>query len=204
MVVVFGITYAWYFSLSYNTGKQPEDIQSILAHSGHGAVLSPGSPLYYVPFISAMIACIGLLMLARWARTLLLASTVAGLLIVPFAGVWVMAPFESFVGTIAGILGPALLGIAYSSPIAGKLSGGGAEDVPEEPEHVSLASEPDEGMVEVFETRDERLVAVIQSVLQENDIPFHFGAGAAQLFVPERDADRVREILLQLNSPEPS
>ncbi|HEV7239163.1 MAG TPA: hypothetical protein VGQ36_07970 [Thermoanaerobaculia bacterium] len=200
MVVIYGAMYAWYISLPYNTGKLPEDVQSILASSGHGAVLSPGSPFYYVPFVSAMIACVGLLMLARWARTLLLVSTVAGLLIVPFAGVWVSVPFEAFIGSIAGILGPALLGIAYSSPIADKLSRGGGGVVPEEQEQGELAAKPDEQMVEVFHTRDQTLVAVLRSALEENDIHFSFVADTARLFVPERDAERVKEILHQLNA----
>jgi hypothetical protein len=37
-------------------------------------------------------------------------------------------------------------------------------------------------------------VAVLRSALEENDIHFSFVADTARLFVPERDAERVKEI----------
>lgn len=219
LVLGYGVMYSWYFSLAYNVGTLPEDIQSILRYSGYGAVLSPNSPLYFVPFVAALIGCVGLLILARWGRTLLMASIVAGVVIAPFTGVFVATAFEGLIGAIAGTLGPLLLGIAYSSPIAARLSrwNDAALEPGKQRITMGLTREPGERVVEVLRSGDGSLLAVLESVLTENDIPFslagesiqdlfgggrlggyNFAIGPARLFVRERDAAKVREILQEL------
>jgi hypothetical protein len=225
LVLVYGLTSAWYFVLPYNRHKLPENVQAILAYAGYEAVLAADSPLYYVSIALTFVACLGLLLLARWGRTALVGSAIAAIAITPFAGVSVVAPFDSFVGSIAGTLGAVLLGISFSSPIREQLSSGSALMTHEELTEARKdepAPTPDEKIVEVFRSGDESLIPVLESVLMENDIPFsfsgetiqdlfaggrlggfNFALGPARLFVRERDAAHVREILYEMGIEEP-
>jgi hypothetical protein len=215
LVAGFAIAYAWYFALGSNTHKLPDAVQAILSHQGHGAILPEGSPLYYAPFVAAMVGSVGLLMMTRWGRTVLLASIASDVLLIPFAGVGVVAPFDALIGSIAWLLGAFILGVAYSPPIAAQLRRFGRK-ITEEDDFI-LQPQPTEKVVEVFSSGDESLLLVLESVLNEHGIPFslageniqdlfaagrlggfNFAIGPARLFVREDDVPRVKDVLREL------
>lgn len=221
LVLAYALTYAWYFTLSDRTAKLPADIQKILEYSGYGSILPAASPLHHLPFFAAMAGCVGLLLYARWGRALLLASVVAGLAIVPFAGIAITPAIDGFVGSIAGTLGVIVLAFSFSPPVAGRL---GRVTADEEETRVqlagSLAHQPSVEVIEVFRSDDETLLRVLEAALFENDIPFtlvndlgqdlvpvdglgsyNLARGPARLFVHQRDETRAREILHELHVP---
>ena len=219
-VVAFGVSYAWYYALGWSNTRLPENVRSALAYAGQGATIPLDSPLYSVPFILGMIACIGLLMLAAWGRAMLLLSTVAGIALAPLAGVSVAPSLDAFVGSIAWTLQAFVLALAYYSPIAERFK---TPDDVEEPAEVPEEGDPDERVVEVFRSSDQALLAVLESVLVENDVPFslasealqdliaggrlggfNFAIGPARLFVRERDEARVRAIIAELQGAAPA
>jgi len=221
LVLAYAATYVWYFTLADRTVKLPADIQKILEYSGYGSRLSGESVFHVLPFFAAMAACVGLLLYARWGRTLLLASIVGGIALVAFAGISITPAFDGFVGSIASTLGAMVLAFSFTPPIAARLGRTTVtEAVTPEPSQESLAPQPSADAVEVFRSNDETLLKVLEAALFENDIPFtlvndlaqdlvpidglgsyNLARGPACLFVHQRDEERVRELLHELNAP---
>lgn len=221
LVLAYALTYVWYFTLTDRTAKLPADMQRILEYSGYGALLPADSLLHSVPFIAAMAGCIGLVLYARWGRLALLASIVAGLAVVPFAGLTITPPLDGFVGAVAGTLGAIVLAFSFSPPIAARLAHESAGEAGSGEQSSQPLSPPSsEEAIEVFRSNDESLLKVLEAALFENDIPFtlvndlgqdlvpvdglgsyNLARGPARLFVRHADGARAKEILRELHAP---
>jgi hypothetical protein len=87
-----------------------EDVQRLLAVDGYGSIFPEHS---YIPWvILSLLSYVGIFFLRRWARDLLAAIYLFQVVIVPFSGVRIFAPFEG-VFSVCMLTDGMVLGLLY-------------------------------------------------------------------------------------------
>jgi len=90
-----------------------ENVQMILDADGYGAIL-PEHEYAYIPWISiSLLSYVGLFLLRPWGRNLLAIVYLLTLLLSPFSGVMIHAPFERFFFTVFMLCDGAILGLLF-------------------------------------------------------------------------------------------
>lgn len=100
-----------------------EDIQRLLKVDGYGAIFSEHA---YIPWaVLSLLSYAGIFFLRRWARDLLIAIYLFQIILVPFSGIRIFAPYEGifsiYMLTDGMIIG--LLYFAWGSELYDKRSG---------------------------------------------------------------------------------
>lgn len=97
----------------------PPATAQLLRFSGYGAAHFIQHPLfYYFVLVTKLAAAIGLFFFLSWGRWLFLGALAISLVVIPFGGVSVSPPFDSFIGAINGLTDGAIIALSFSSPIA--------------------------------------------------------------------------------------
>ncbi len=119
LVVVSLICYlAWAF-LPYTSRVFPKEVSDLLAWGGYGSHHWTQHPLFYISIgLAKIISSIGLFLLLSWGRWLLLLVVVVSVASVPFYGMAISVPLDSFVGALTGLSDGAILALAFFSPIS--------------------------------------------------------------------------------------
>lgn len=214
LVAATAVFYVWWMTLPQRWDGLPHKTIELLQQSGANAILTPehwASAWAYYLFNALLLAAgAGLMLLQRWGRTLLLVHTAFGIAMTLFTGANVSLPFDAFIGSTATTLAAVVLGIAYTQPISGLLSGG----QPKREAHIeqTSTSEPrDVTLVPVLETGDATQLEVVKAWLTaagiehvvENDTAqdfiaagrlggHNFALGASRILVAQEDAEAAR------------
>jgi len=119
LVVISAVFYLAWFLLPYTHRNFPPHIQDLLDWGGYGSIAFTQHPLFYFSIGAAkLISTLGLFLFLSWGRWLLLAAVAISVAMVPFSGMAVAPPLDSFWGSLAGLTDGAILALAFFSPIA--------------------------------------------------------------------------------------
>jgi hypothetical protein len=95
------------------------DLNEAVRWSGYGGLSVLQHPLFYISITATkIVAAVGLLLFLSWGRWLQLAVLATGVAALPFGGVSVALPLDNVIGALQGVADGAILGLAFSSPIA--------------------------------------------------------------------------------------
>jgi hypothetical protein len=202
LLVVTTAVNLWWISLPDGWSRLPASTQEILRYSGRDALLPSEHWLsswnYYLYYSLLLAAAIGLFLMRRWGRTLLLIHSAFATALALVTGIVVSPPIDVFVGSVAVILTGVVLGVAYFSPIAHQFVG--HPMIPDDLRFVSLLETSD---AQWFNTTTSWLDAAgIEYAVQGDPIR----DGAVRIFVHEEDASAARSVVAEaaseLNQPD--
>lgn len=211
----------WWYALPAKWNLLPQTTRELLRHNGTNALIPIDHPIqtfsYYAFYGSILGAGIGLALLKRWGRTLLVVHVVIALLIALASGVIVVPAFDGFIGSIAATLTAVILGISFSEPVSTELRRRAAPV----PESTDTPSPEETDLVLLLETGDASRLAVIKSWLTASGIEFvvstdetqdyfaggrlgghNFALGPTRLYVRAEDADSARAFIDDVESAE--
>lgn len=119
LVIISGVLYIAWYLLPYTQKNFPPNIQDLLDWGGYGSIALTQHPLFYFSMGTAkLISTLGLFLFLSWGRWLLLAVVTISIALVPFSGMAVASPLDSFVGSLAALTDGAILALAFFSPIS--------------------------------------------------------------------------------------
>ena len=119
LVIVSAIFYLAWFSLPYVPMGYAPKIQTLLSYNSYGASSFVQSPLFYLAIgIGKLVATLGLLLFLSWGRWLLVAVVTTSVASVPFSGITISAPLDTFIGSLTVFTDGAIIALSFSSPIA--------------------------------------------------------------------------------------
>jgi len=119
LVVMSTLNYVILFFLPYFPEVFTPEVQKVLSYNGYGAVISSHLFIYGTVFLLWILSAIGMFFFQSYGRTLFLVMYVLSILMIPFFGVAVSAPAESFMFAIGDTLDIAIIALAYFSPLSG-------------------------------------------------------------------------------------
>jgi hypothetical protein len=85
------------------------------AYDGYGAILH-GQVFFVLPLVVGTFACVGVFFLQNWGRYLYLAGSAYLVATSLLFGYRVSTPFESFLGSLSGLLEGAILTVCFLMP----------------------------------------------------------------------------------------
>ncbi|HEY3053594.1 MAG TPA: DUF2007 domain-containing protein [Thermoanaerobaculia bacterium] len=162
LVIAWMILYVWLSYFPRSSYKQPEYLKEAFRYNGYGAVIPPSANLGYLFLFAYLAAAVGLLIFNNWARHLLMVTNVIHIAMRPFFGVSVRGPFDSTLSFVMLLLNGTILAFAYSPPLSRAFRAARG----------AVVGEPEEELIEVFETSDPATVPVIGSLLESAGIEF--------------------------------
>jgi hypothetical protein len=114
LIVISAMSYTiWVFGRLVLWPYFDENVQRLLDVDGYGAML-PEYEFAYVPWVSvSLLSYIGLFFLRRWGRDLLVAVYLLTLILSPFSGVMIHAPYERFFFTVFMLSDGMILGLLF-------------------------------------------------------------------------------------------
>jgi len=116
LVIISIVIYLGWFALPYIPVDYPPATAQLLRFSGYGASQLIQHPLfYYFVLFAKLAAAIGLFFFLSWGRWLFLGALVISLAVIPFGGVSVSPPFDSFIGALNGLTDGAIIALSFSS-----------------------------------------------------------------------------------------
>ncbi|MEW6415171.1 MAG: hypothetical protein AB1482_07940 [Pseudomonadota bacterium] len=119
LVIISAVFYLAWYLLPYMQRNFPPHIQDLLDWGGYGSIAFTQHPLFYLSIGAAkLVSTLGLFLFLSWGRWLLLAVVAISIAMVPFSGMAVAPPLDSFVGSLVALTDGAILGLAFFSPIA--------------------------------------------------------------------------------------
>ncbi|MDX9740894.1 MAG: hypothetical protein RBT81_06915 [Gammaproteobacteria bacterium] len=111
LVVISVLFYfAWVFNRIFLWEYLDEDLQKILVVDGYGTRFSEHAYILWV--VLTLLSYSGIFFLRRWARDLLMAVYLFHLVLAPFSGVRIFAPYEG-IFSIVMITDGMILGLLY-------------------------------------------------------------------------------------------
>ncbi|MCA2937206.1 MAG: hypothetical protein IM445_21640 [Microcystis sp. M015S1] len=117
LVLVSALSYLLWVLLPNFPIAYSADVYDLLALHGTGAHYE-WHPIIDLLFAFCKLAVsIGLFFFLSWARWLMILMVVTSVLAIPFLGVSVIPPLDSFIGAINGLVDGAIIGLFFSSPI---------------------------------------------------------------------------------------
>ncbi len=117
LVIVSTICYFSWIVLPYLPIVYSSDVYDLLELNGTGSEFS-WHPIVDLIFSFCKLAvCIGLFFFLSWARWLMVALVAISLLMIPFWGLSITPPLDSFIGAVNGLVDGAIIGLFFSSPI---------------------------------------------------------------------------------------
>lgn len=119
LVIISAIFYLAWYLLPYTPRNLPPHIRDLLDWGGYGSIAFTQHPLFYFSMGAAkLVSTFGLFLFLYWGRWLFFAMVAISLAMVPFSGMAVAPPLDSFVGSLAALTDGAILALAFFSPIA--------------------------------------------------------------------------------------
>lgn len=119
LIIISTLNYVILFFLPYFPEFFSPEIQRVLAYNGYGAVIPSHLFIYGTVFLLWILSAIGIFFFQNYGRILFLFMYILSILMIPFFGVTVSTPIESFMFSIGDILDIAIIALAYFSPLSG-------------------------------------------------------------------------------------
>lgn len=114
LVIISALSYViWVFGRLVLWQYLDENVQRLLDVDGYGTMI-PEHDFAYVPWVFvSLLSYVGLFLLRRWGRDLLVVVYLATLILSPFSGVMIHASYERFFFTVFMLSDGMILGLLF-------------------------------------------------------------------------------------------